>query len=182
MAKPTTWPMWTEKPSTGNHHTTTTWPTWTWKPSKRTESTTKSSTTVWWTQSTSTASSTWTSTKYYILNILFIINKYVLFIIHFTIKNCRAPEQLTTEATQGTEKPTDSSKPDKPCMVGEYVPDPDNCNNYFRCVLGELQREQCAPGLHWDARRRICDWPAAAKCQAETGQFPHSYRMHLFIK
>ncbi|XP_043594466.1 probable chitinase 10 isoform X2 [Bombus pyrosoma] len=143
MAKPTTWPMWTEKPSTDSHHTTTTWPTWTWKPSKRPESTTKSSTTVWWTQSTSTASSTWTSTK--------------------------APEQLTTEATQGIEKPTDSSKPEQPCMIGEYVPDPDNCNNYFRCVLGELQREQCAPGLHWDAKRRICDWPAAAKCQAETG-------------
>lgn len=75
-----------------------------------------------------------------------------------------------TEVTENVEKPTDSSKPGTSCMIGEYVPDPESCKNYFRCVLGELQREQCAPGLHWDARRSICDWPAAAKCQVETGK------------
>lgn len=54
-------------------------------------------------------------------------------------------------------------------MIGQYVSDPGRCKNYFRCVLGEWQHEQCAPGLHWDARRSICDWPAAAKCQVENG-------------
>ncbi|KAF3422630.1 hypothetical protein E2986_01595 [Frieseomelitta varia] len=138
MTKPTTWPTWSEKPSTHHHHTTTTWPTWTWKPSKQPESTTKSSTTLSWTQSTNTVSSTWSSTK--------------------------APEELTTAAQDA-----ESSKPEQPCTIGEYSPDPESCSNYFRCVLGEFQREQCAPGLHWDARRGICDWPAAAKCQTETG-------------
>lgn len=59
------------------------------------------------------------------------------------------------------------------------MPDPENCANYFRCVLGELKREQCAPGLHWDASRGICDWPAAAKCQAATGNAVYSYRLQF---
>lgn len=139
MTKPTMWPTWTEKPSTSTQHTSTTWPTWTWKPSKKPDTTTISSTTISWTQSTNT----WTSTK--------------------------QPSTVElTEVTENVEKPTDSSKPGTSCMIGEYVPDPESCKNYFRCVLGELQREQCAPGLHWDARRSICDWPAAAKCQVET--------------
>lgn len=62
MTKPTTWPGWSEKPSTTTP--TTTWPSWTWtpKPSKQPESTTKSSTLSW--TRPSSVSWTWTSTKY----------------------------------------------------------------------------------------------------------------------
>ncbi|CAK9798859.1 Probable chitinase 10 [Anthophora quadrimaculata] len=145
MARPTTWPTWTNGQSTTTQQTTrTTWPSWSWKPTTNTPvSTTQSSTTSSWSHSTSSISSTWTSTR-------------------------PTTEEQTVEITEGIEKPTDPSKPGLPCMLGEYVPDPGNCKNYFRCVLGELQREQCAPGLHWDASRGICDWPAAAKCQTET--------------
>ncbi|XP_034193394.1 putative chitinase 10 isoform X2 [Osmia lignaria lignaria] len=146
----TTWPTWTEKPSTSTQKTTrTTWPTWTWsqKPSsgpdttsKRPQSTTLSmSTTFSWTEPTSSSvSSIWTSTK-----------------------------EPPVESTEESSDP-DSLKPGTPCYIGEYVPDPGSCSSYFRCVLGELQREQCAPGLHWDARRGICDWPTAAKCDTKT--------------
>ncbi|XP_076244080.1 putative chitinase 10 [Calliopsis andreniformis] len=148
MAKPTTWPSWSEKPSTTTP--TTTWPSWTWstKPSKQPESTTKSST-LSWTQpsSTSTQSSS----------------------ISWTQPSSTSPptEESTVEVTESPERPA------IPCATGEYIPDPDNCGNYFRCVLGELKREQCAPGLHWDASRGICDWPATAKCQPGTDSTTH---------
>ena len=62
-----------------------------------------------------------------------------------------------------------TGKPEIICNTGEYAPDSKDCGSYFRCVLGELRREQCAPGLHWDARRDICDWPSTAKCQQGLG-------------
>ncbi|XP_043252760.1 probable chitinase 10 [Colletes gigas] len=134
----TTWPSWSQKPSTTTQGTT--WPSWSWtlSTSKRPESTTQSSTTAW-TQPTS-VSWAWTSTK-------------------------PPSEKPTPEITESTEGPHVSTKPGAFCSIGTYLPDPSNCGNYYRCVLGELKREQCAPGLHWDARRGICDWPAAAKCQ-----------------
>nr|XP_012154543.1 PREDICTED: probable chitinase 3 isoform X2 [Megachile rotundata] len=145
MGKPTTWPSWSGKPSTTTQSTTrTTWPTWTWTPKPTSADTTSKPDTTTrssttWTQSTS---SSWTSTS-------------------------TRPSKEPPESTESTEEDSDS-KPGSPCNVGEYVPDPISCSNYFRCVLGELQREQCAPGLHWDARRGICDWPAAARCQMQT--------------
>lgn len=56
--------------------------------------------------------------------------------------------------------------PGTACTPGQYLPDPINCASYFRCVLGELKSEQCAPGLHWHAERGFCDWPGSAKCQS----------------
>lgn len=79
------------------------------------------------------------------------------------------------ELTEPSQKPDDSSKPETSCIIGDYSPDPASCTNYFRCVLGELQREQCAPGLHWDAGRGICDWPTAAKCQMGSSKAIDSY-------
>lgn len=57
-----------------------------------------------------------------------------------------------------------------PCTFGEYIPDPTNCAKYFRCVFGELKRESCIPGLHWDGNRRFCDWPYRVKCQQNPGK------------
>ncbi|XP_076647838.1 putative chitinase 10 [Halictus rubicundus] len=154
MTKPTgtTWPSW----SPGSSSTTqaTTWPSWTPKPSEKPESTTRSSTSWTWTTWTPTSTSTSTTIK-------------------------PTSEQTTLQTiTQATEKPWESSTSGSsaPCNTGEYTADPANCGNYYRCVLGELRREQCAPGLHWDAGRGICDWPAAAKCQSSTGKRLSSIR------
>ncbi|KZC14813.1 putative chitinase 3 [Dufourea novaeangliae] len=147
MAKPTTWPAWSPSTSTQG----TTWPSWSPKPSTTTQGTTWPSWT--WTpeaskmtESTtrSSVSWTWTSTK-------------------------PTSEEATVEITDDTQKPLESSEPGSACNTGDYTADPGNCGNYFRCVLGELKREQCAPGLHWDTGRGICDWPATAKCQTGTG-------------
>lgn len=53
------------------------------------------------------------------------------------------------------------------CNEGQYIPDPADCGSYYRCVLKELKRERCAPGLHWDKSRGICDWPSISKCRAD---------------
>lgn len=56
-------------------------------------------------------------------------------------------------------------EPSKPCDPGSYVPDPLNCNAYYRCILGELRKQYCAGGLHWNRNRNVCDWPSEAKCK-----------------
>ena len=75
--------------------------------------------------------------------------------------------EWTTQSrpTQSGTSPVSLPRPGTACNTGQYIADPVNCGNYFRCVLGELKREQCAPGLHWDDPRKRCDWPATAKCQ-----------------
>ncbi|XP_051164101.1 probable chitinase 10 [Leptopilina boulardi] len=78
----------------------------------------------------------------------------------------------TTERTLPTRKTTIMSTTDTIketttiiCNSGEFMADPKNCGSYYRCILGELRREQCAPGLHWDSHRGLCDWPSSVKCQ-----------------
>ncbi|XP_071446319.1 probable chitinase 10 [Hetaerina americana] len=88
----------------------------------------------------------------------------------------------TTKMTTTTMKPTSTSQrpaappegpPDSPpgpgsaCQGGEYYRDPVNCGAYFRCILGEMRRQYCASGLHWNDRLKVCDWPAEARCEEE---------------
>ncbi|XP_070161707.1 probable chitinase 10 [Polyergus mexicanus] len=146
----TTWPTWTERPSTTTQQTTrTTWPTWTSGTQKPSSKIPKETTKPNWTQEQSTSSSTtswsWTTS--------------------------RAP---TTRPMTTTTQESIITTPETNCIDGEYYSDPTSCSNYFRCVRGELKRDQCAPGLHWDAKRHLCDWPSAAKCETVTGS-THAY-------
>lgn len=51
-------------------------------------------------------------------------------------------------------------------VTGHQKADPTNCGVYYRCVLGQYRRELCSPGLHWDSKRKICNWPYSANCQS----------------
>ncbi|KAL0132938.1 hypothetical protein PUN28_000582 [Cardiocondyla obscurior] len=140
--KATTWPTWTEKPATSTtteKTTRTTWPTWTWT-SQKPSKIPETVTKPNGSQKPSATPSTTTSTT--------------------------SSTPITQSTITTTRKPISSTEIN--CISGEYYSDPANCGNYYRCVRGELKREQCAPGLHWDANRQLCDWPSAAKCQAET--------------
>ncbi|KAL1492113.1 hypothetical protein ABEB36_012603 [Hypothenemus hampei] len=126
----------------------------------------KTTTALWWT--TSSTSSIWWS----------------------TITSTRKPQITTawwqtTHKTTTTKKPivttTDKNeepmvpppaviKPDqeipvKKCDPGQYLPDPNNCNAFYRCVAGELTKQYCAGGLHWNKERHVCDWPSNARCK-----------------
>jgi hypothetical protein len=47
---------------------------------------------------------------------------------------------------------------------GRYYHDPANCNGYYMCVYGQKMRNKCPPGLHWNQKMLICDWPSQATC------------------
>ncbi|XP_063232762.1 probable chitinase 10 [Bacillus rossius redtenbacheri] len=81
----------------------------------------------------------------------------------------------TTEATTTSPRPPPGPAPTPPagpCPPGTYHPDPDNCSAYYRCILGELRREFCAGGLHWNAQSNVCDWPDAANCGSQPATSP----------
>lgn len=46
----------------------------------------------------------------------------------------------------------------------ELHPHPDNCNQYVACIDGFPRVINCAPELHWDRNRELCDVPDNAKC------------------
>lgn len=50
-------------------------------------------------------------------------------------------------------------------------------NQISRCISGELSKQYCAGGLHWNRNKNICDWPASAQCK-DLGKHP---RPLLFV-
>jgi len=46
-----------------------------------------------------------------------------------------------------------------PCIGKEYSPDPKNCNVFYQCSGGQMIKLPCPPGLHWNQREAMCDWP-----------------------
>lgn len=45
------------------------------------------------------------------------------------------------------------------CASGDYSPGP-TCDRYYVCVSGTRTLQSCGPGLHWNADKKLCDWPA----------------------
>ncbi|XP_056636318.1 probable chitinase 10 [Diorhabda sublineata] len=128
-----------------------------------------SSTTAWWER----PSSTWWSTEK---------------------TTTRSPVTWWTTTTSTTKRPTTTQRPiyhppsgsvippptvvspelDRPvkkCETQEYIPDPKNCNAFYRCVGNELQKQYCAGGLHWNKEQQLCDWPDRAKCVEHNNVF-----------
>ncbi|XP_022917654.2 probable chitinase 10 isoform X1 [Onthophagus taurus] len=123
----------------------TTSPTWS-------EITTKVTTTSpWWTPSSTVITSTTTKTP--------------------TTSPWWISSSTTTQKTttpHGVVRPPTTTPFEKPkCNIGEYFRDPKDCNSYYRCVQGELEKMSCAGNLHWNSNRGICDWPASAQCVLE---------------
>ncbi|XP_014602332.1 PREDICTED: probable chitinase 3 [Polistes canadensis] len=155
--KVTSWPTWTEKPSTTTQSSWTqkptstlttkgtTWPTWTEKPSTTTQSS--------WTQKPTMSSNDHHHHHHETSTIR-------------TSTVTWAPSYLPP-ATTASSTTENIPIPPVSCIEGQYTFDPVDCGSYYRCVLKELKRERCAPGLHWDKSRNICDWPSISKCQTD---------------
>lgn len=49
-----------------------------------------------------------------------------------------------------------------------FLPHRDNCNAFFACSAVNRQQTllNCAPGLHFDFERQLCDLPRTARCWA----------------
>lgn len=142
----------------GAIHEHTTWPSWSQGSSTTSRTTTQSttqytteSTTAWW-QSSSEQPSTWWST---------------------TISPSTWWSTASSDPSTTTERIPNIPAPvnvmpiiinGEHCEIGEYRPNPNNCNAYYRCVYGQLRELNCAGGLHWNQRDMLCDWPASAMC------------------
>ncbi|CAG9760168.1 unnamed protein product [Ceutorhynchus assimilis] len=152
--KPTTTPWWTASSTTTKPSTTASVG---WTPSSTTS---KPSTTasVWWTSASTQPSTWWTTGK-------------------TTTPWWEASKPSTTSTTRRpatTEVPLvpppavvmpEYEKPSQRCEPGQYLPVSNNCNAFYRCVGGELSKQYCAGGLHWNRETSICDWPSSAKCK-----------------
>ncbi|KAM3955621.1 uncharacterized protein ACR2FA_010455, partial [Aphomia sociella] len=42
----------------------------------------------------------------------------------------------------------------------------DDCTKFYYCVEGEKEERVCPDGLHFNPELQVCDWPAAAGCEA----------------
>lgn len=147
----TTWPSWSEKPTTKRTTVSTTPSTTT---TKRTTTSTRSTTTKKpTTQTPATTTSRRTTTR------------------RSTTSTAR-PVQSTTSALSPPAAAipppavvAPSGSQGQPCDISmDYSSDPTNCNAYYRCVSGTLVKAYCPGGLQWRSDMKLCDWPANAKC------------------
>lgn len=136
-SKYTTKPWWTSRPTTDKPEHSTPW----WVPS-----TPKPTTEATTTEKTTTTRTTTTTKK-------------------TTTPPWWQPEGTTIPPPAVIMPEIEHDEEQKKCEVGQYKPDPYNCNAYYRCVLGELKKHYCAGGLHWNKESSNCDWPEQAKCE-----------------
>ncbi|CAH1396474.1 unnamed protein product [Nezara viridula] len=139
-------PWWTPESTTTKPSTSST--PW-WVPES---TTTKPSTTTppWWVPETTTTTKRPTTTK--------------------TTTN----KPSTSTSTEKEQEQTGEQNTELPstCQTGDYKPVQGNCQEYYRCILGEFRKERCAGDLHWNELRTICDWPSEAKCTSEINVKP----------
>ncbi|XP_039296360.1 probable chitinase 10 [Nilaparvata lugens] len=58
------------------------------------------------------------------------------------------------------------------CSKGQFTAHPSNCNQYLQCQWGAYQIYSCPPGLHWNAKNNICDWPSRSTCRVTSPSNP----------
>lgn len=46
-----------------------------------------------------------------------------------------------------------------------FIPSPTSCEQFYICFNGIQMSASCAPGMHWNSVRNLCDFPENARCQ-----------------
>lgn len=72
------------------------------------------------------------------------------------------PEEPSSPEVQPT--PVDCPKHMKP---GDNVllPNPKDCGSFYQCVYGYPHLLHCPGGLHFNNKKKFCDWPQIAECK-----------------
>lgn len=52
-----------------------------------------------------------------------------------------------------------------PCDGRLFVPNKENCNEFYLCNQGQLQLQHCPSGLFWN--KDHCDWPENTECHPD---------------
>ncbi|MPC08479.1 putative chitinase 3 [Portunus trituberculatus] len=126
-----------EAPTTTTTRRTTTQsttPTWWWTPPPSTPRTTTKS---WWVPSAKPTTTTTTTTT-----------------TTFTTSRPAVIDVVDVPA----------APPSGPCNEGQSTGVPGDCTKFKQCLHGVLQVLECPGGLHWNERKKMCDWPHNAKC------------------
>ncbi|CAG9819069.1 unnamed protein product [Phaedon cochleariae] len=64
----------------------------------------------------------------------------------------------------------DRPQPYTNCDGNAFAPRPGSCTQYMDCQWGKYEIRDCAPGLHWNNEKKICDWPQNAQCSEDPDQ------------
>ena len=48
-----------------------------------------------------------------------------------------------------------------------FAPHPRDCGLYYECDGTTPVLMECPPGLYWDERENVCNWPEASGCSME---------------
>ncbi|XP_053668045.1 mucin-2-like [Anopheles marshallii] len=78
-------------------------------------------------------------------------------------------EIITTPGVDCPTCPPSNCFPDNRCpkcekCVPTYFPHED-CDKFYKCSFGLICEMKCPPGLHFNTRENVCDWPAQAGCE-----------------
>ncbi|CAN7948293.1 unnamed protein product, partial [Ixodes pacificus] len=65
---------------------------------------------------------------------------------------------------QSQEPPPGCPRVDHHDATTTYLPNPYNCSTYYVCVQGTPLLMICPPGLHFNEKDNVCDWPYRADC------------------
>ncbi len=73
----------------------------------------------------------------------------------YTTENCDYLHNVDCGNRTDLEPPI--SAPNCPRLYGTF-PDPDDCTAFYNCRDGLSNRYNCAPGLAYDSKARVCTW------------------------
>lgn len=63
------------------------------------------------------------------------------------------------------------AQPGEVCTVNsKATPHPSNCSKFLSCGSGKIMEMECPARLHFNAKQKICDWPASAGCETPPSQ------------
>lgn len=54
---------------------------------------------------------------------------------------------------------------EEPQHMDILLPNYENCSTYYQCVHGYRVLRSCGEGTHFNAVKKICDWPHRANCR-----------------
>lgn len=64
-----------------------------------------------------------------------------------------------------------NAQPGDVCILhSEPTPHPTNCSKFFSCGSGKIVEMECPARLHFNADKKLCDWPASAGCEKSTNK------------
>ncbi|KAG8229164.1 hypothetical protein J437_LFUL009234 [Ladona fulva] len=80
------------------------------------------------------------------------------------MKMCDQPQNARCkQCVEGREKRAECSS----SLYGQsaVLPDPNNCNAYYRCEWGAMVPYKCPDGLHFNSILEVCDLPERSRCK-----------------